>query len=675
MVLLRNLKCSGLYSYAKEISIEFSDNTVIVGPNNSGKSNLFRVLKLFIDSFYYRKRLQDSEISYGGSNPSLEIQLKLTGNEPDIVIDFLSFYAEGSNRYAQFYQFENRELLKKLFEEICVTLSWQREIAGYGSEAFVIIEFEKTGLKFFNRIYSGFMVSTKIPPVGEPTSKPENKKLQDILGDLSKADNVKEKISKIFESVKNGRLDLDYITHDQNSNMSDNAKQTLRDLYSFLGLSLDSNQQISFTELFGTIMKRGILYSSESRGGLSRTLLDCAKDLRLISSGYAQNPNPDTEFNETLESQAMSKSLEFVDELNDDGSNLPQFLFSLKNSPKYSDIEKFDKIRGAFEEIFYLEKLSIDILLEYEGERRHSIWAPSSIRRPKYSKIVVIDKKIGKHFPLNQVGSGIKEVIYLLTTAYGIRNSVVMLDEPAASLHPPMMRAVMRHLEDSKNENQFIIITHSAELLYYELFEAKGQVHYVKKENQISYIKSLSGKLKTAFEKNRPKFKYQIDMRIFFGKCIILTEGESDKNLLTGIAQFFENNKKLNLNAQDIIIISVDGKPNFDKYRQYLDAYEITYIILADNDAQNDVFHKEKWSTITKSGVSGNGPIFIIEKKDLEHLMMEIDAKIFNRIKSEIGGSKPIVALEFAEQITKKNPFALNPIRDLLLHAVEKVKN
>lgn len=675
MVLLKSLRCSGLYSYSEETSIEFSNNTIIVGPNNSGKSNLLRALKLFSDSFSMRKRLQDQEISHNGANPSIEIRLKLTGDEPDKIIDFLSFYPEGNNRGSQFYQFKNREFLKKQIDDIHVTLSWQRTVGGHGTEAYVIIEFEKIGLKLFNYIYSGYRISTKIPPEGEPTSGIGDKKIQDILDELSETENVKDEITKIFELEKNICFDLSYLFHDQNTRMSDKARQTFRELYSYVGYPLESNRQISFTELFGTILKKGILYSSGSRGTFSRTLLDCAKELRYNSAAYYnQQPDPKSQFDEMVVARAMSKSLEFVDELKDDGSNLPQFLLSLKNSPRYTDIEKFDSIRHAFEEIFHLENLSMDILLEYEDDKRYT--QGTTDRKPKFSKIVIVDQKIGKHFPIDQVGSGIKEVIYLLTTAYGVKNSVVMLDEPAVNLHPPMMRAIMRHLENSKNENQFIIITHSPELLRYELFEASGQVHYVKKLNHVSHLKSLSGDSKNAFEENRRKFKHQIDMRIFFGKCIILTEGESDKNLLTGIAQFFEDtDNTLNLNTQDIIIVSVGGKPNFPKYRQYLDAYEINHIIMADNDAKEDTFSKEKYGIISKNDIKGNGPIFLIENGDLEKLMMEIDEKIYNNIKSVIGDSKPIVALEFAERITMKNPSALDSIKKFLLCAVEMAKS
>lgn len=675
MVFLRKLKCSGLFSYLDEVSLEFSNNTILVGPNNSGKSNLLRVLKLFVDSFYNRKRLQDSEISQDISNPYLEIRLKLNAYESAKVVDLLSFYPDGPNRSTQFYQFENREFLKSLFDEITVKLSWRREIAGYGSEAYVIIEFEKLALKLFSPMYSGYRVSTKIPPEGEPTSQLENKKLQDILGELSDTHDIRKRISKIFRSKKNLVFNLEYLVLDQNSKMPENGKQILKELYSFIGYPLDSNRQISFTELFGTILKKGIVYSSASRGSLSKNILDWAREL--MDNTYYPGPNnPASEFNDKLFSHAISKSLEFVNEFNDDDSNLPQFLLSLKNSPNYVNIQKFDKIKEAFEKIFSFERLGIDILLDYKDVRIHDYTNPKQSKSPKFSKIVIIDKGMNKHFPLSQVGSGIKEVIYLLTTAYGMTDSVVMLDEPAASLHPPMMRALMRQLEKPQNNNQFIIITHSPELLHYELFEAKGQVHYVKKVNRTSHIKSLSGNLKVAFEKNRPKFKNIIDTRIFFGKCIILTEGESDKNLLTGIAQFFEDNdEKLNLNTQDIIIVSAGGKGNIPNYTQYLDAYKINYVILADYDARKDVFRSKKYSIMTKDKLSGNGPIFLLKKKNLEQFMIDIDEKLYQSIKSKIGDSKPIVAWEFAEQITVKNPAALKSITELFSKTIKKTKN
>jgi predicted ATP-dependent endonuclease of OLD family len=97
----------------------------------------------------------------------------------------------------------------------------------------------------------------------------------------------------------------------------------------------------------------------------------------------------------------------------------------------------------------------------------------------------------------------------------------------------------------------------------------------------------LKGKVKEWFEENRSRFKHQIDSRIFFGRCIILTEGESDKNLL-GIAHYLESNdSSLDLEGNDIVITSIGGKYNFDKYIKLLQGFGILYVILADSDARS----------------------------------------------------------------------------------------
>lgn len=61
--------------------------------------------------------------------------------------------------------------------------------------------------------------------------------------------------------------------------------------------------------------------------------------------------------------------------------------------------------------------------------------------------------------------------------------------------------------------------------------------------------------------------------------------------------------------------------------------------------------------------------------EDLEHLMMDMDKTIYNRIKSKIGGSKPVISFQFAEQVMVKNPSVLDSLKNLLLHAVNKVQN
>ena len=46
MVKIERLRIKGLYSFKDEMNIEFDSNNLIIGHNNAGKTNIFRIFKL-----------------------------------------------------------------------------------------------------------------------------------------------------------------------------------------------------------------------------------------------------------------------------------------------------------------------------------------------------------------------------------------------------------------------------------------------------------------------------------------------------------------------------------------------------------------------------------------------------------------------------------------------------
>ncbi len=660
MVYIRRVKFAGLFSYPEETEIEFSRRSVLVGPNNSGKSNIIRILKLFIDTFSERKRLSESEMSHLDTNPYLEIKLTFSEEETNKIIDFLSFSPSGSNRASKYHDFKNRNSLLKILDDLSIKLTWQREVHGYGSEPYPEFNFEKIGLlASWSFSSSSFPISTKSRPLNSYHMR-SDLYFCDILESLSNNVDKKEVLSMV-DSKEGEFVTLDNVRYQNDVLLDNKGKRVMQDIYSYVGSDIQSSQEVSFVTFLGKILKHGFYHAA---GRVSTyDVLDFVENLKTY--------NNEDDFDKRLNQSAIAFNLARTEELESDGSNLSQYLFHLMVSPNTKDKDKFEKIRHAFNEIMKVDELSFDVSLEYQKTQRQVTFGQKDPEIPKRPTILIADKKLGKRFPLQQVGAGLAEIIYLLTASYGMQDSVIMLDEPSVNLHPSMMKALMRYIEKPENKNQFITITHSAELTQYELFEGEAELFYVRKSNQISKIKSLKGEVNEWFETNRSRFKHQIDSRIFFGRCVILTEGESDRNLL-GISHYLESSDTfIDLSSNDVIVTSVGGMKNFVKYRKLLDSFEIPYLILADSNARS-LF--DSYGTITKDGIKGENDVYVIDNGNLEDLMKDIDNDVYAKAENEFRGSKPTISFEFTREVLAKNSDALKPIMLLLEKTIKKAK-
>lgn len=673
MVYINKLEFENLYSYSEGNSLELSKNHIIVGPNNSGKSNIFRIIKLLQNAFSGNHSLSDSEIFPNASTAFLNMDITLSSDESDMLVKHMSFYPTTQNNSSRFYEFQSFEKISELFRDMIIRLTWKKSLHRKGYEPFIELKFTKTGLNFFGKYWPSYFMISNASVKSESSPHVEGVQLHEFLDAMINSKDAREYTNRFFNDHAGKFLKIESIRKDANYEMPDKGREIFQDIIQFLDIDENSPSETAFFQILGKILENGI---KTTRGGLNLnqvTMAELAKRIRfeLDSFGRQDPNNQKTLFNQTLETQALKKDLEFVNYLRDDGSNIAQFLFSLRNSPKIHDREKYRIIKKTFEELCLSESLELDVVLDYDIERKTKWRDTELVSEPRFPKIIITNTNTRIHYSIDKIGAGISEILYLITTSYGLENTVILMDEPSVNLHPTKAKEVMRKIAKFNSNNQFLIITHSPELTHIAIFENYADICYVRKTDGISKMFVMKKEIKDEFDEERGRLKHQIDSRVFFGKCVILCEGESDRNLF-GIVDYLATiDKKYDLAANDVLITSVGGDGNFPKYSKLLSSLGIQYVILADIQAKR--YLPESFATMTKDGITGDSNVIAIEG-DLEDLMNEIDGELYSKIKSEVGRSKPTVAFEFAKKIHERNPEILKPIKEFLLLAVEKSK-
>ena len=667
-VRITKLQCRGLYSYRKQVSADVSDRAVIVGPNNSGKSNFFRLIRLLADALSRPPALKDAQIARGVLDPSLGLRVKLSRDEAERIVDFFSFFVP-NDRIMRFYEYENRDLLARLLDEIAVGVSWEKT-AKYGIQADVEIEFLKIGLVTSGDILGKLRIGAQGVSGQEASMVDQTTPLRDLLIKLSDQASAK---STTVEFFRNKRLEMLDLKEDHHK-ISEHGKRTLADLQSYVGVSGEASRSVRFTELVGEILARSTIHSPDNRdidGMLAQDRIESLKLLpgqeEVLKSGEAGA------YNGALVRVARFKRSVPAEALAADGSNLSSFLLGLKTSPVPADRERFESIRRAFGSVFGPERLRLDVVLERPEHEGDTAGRPH-LRRTFAAPAAVITDGSGQQFRAADAGAGLRESIYLLALVLGSRDAVILLDEPSINMHPGLTRAILGEIFGNEG-NQILITTHSPAIVGFAAFENSSKVLYVRNAGPSSTVSALEGEAFERFDKDRSRLRHLIDPAIFFAKRVVLVEGPSDQSLLAGVAEYKAGeDQKYNLARRNVLILYINGAGNFEKYIDLLEAYEIPYVVLADRDDGNR--KRRKWlenrnaAEFPSDCESAIGADIVLVEKNLEYLMKSIDGPAFEAAEKAGGDSKIAAAIEFCRTMREKDPQNLCRITAFLDHCI-----
>lgn len=186
----------------------------------------------------------------------------------------------------------------------------------------------------------------------------------------------------------------------------------------------------------------------------------------------------------------------------------------------------------------------------------------------------------GDRVAFGQLSSGERSLILFMFAMANpdIENSLIIIDEAELHLHGHMQDILVDTiLKNEGPSNQLIVSTHSPQLVNYRT--ATSIMRFSKDKSGNSMYKSFSDIISKENDYNILRLiNSQNNESIFFADSIVLVEGITDRIVVSNLISAVSKSKKI------IKVISVEGKTNFDLYREYLNKLEVDNCILADFD-------------------------------------------------------------------------------------------
>ncbi len=162
----------------------------------------------------------------------------------------------------------------------------------------------------------------------------------------------------------------------------------------------------------------------------------------------------------------------YADRLEPNAANLPNVLHTLNN--ERGDI--FRRLVNHLREVFSTVG-NLSVRTKPNGNTLEvRVWPTEAMERVELS------------FPLNSSGTGVAQVIALLTAIMTIENAVIIIDEINSFLHPAAIKALLRIVQTQYTQHQYIISTHAPDVIG---FSNPRTIHLVKRAGYESSIERL----------------------------------------------------------------------------------------------------------------------------------------------------------------------------------------
>ena len=365
-----------------------------------------------------------------------------------------------------------------------------------------------------------------------------------------------------------------------------------------------------------------------------------------------------------------------------DGKDLALYLHKLRNGNR-EEKTTFKNIDGLF---FRIAKAHLDLRYQILSENQNN-----NTYNVKFTILVTKEKgDIEIEIPLEYSGVGIEELVLLISLLKmpSSEGCILLLDEPAANLHPIMQKKLLdefkniindkEQAEQNINKNQIFIISHSSHFIPKEKNLSKSVKRIYSNNNGYSEI---SGVIK---EENDDNIKYMLSMANFtdnlihslFASSVILCEGDNDYLAMPIWFEKYEKYKERDsLHDDNIMLFPLDGWENIKYAKNFLESFNIPYVALLDPDTMlngnKSIFRKlglDNPDLSSKSGIKE-----AIEKLKQNCIFIYGDNEDFKSLDGKTFRDIIIDNIISSNKTNKKGPLSFEELNEL--HEIAKIYN
>ncbi len=545
----------------KQTKIRLSGLTTIVGPNSAGKTSLLRAIEAVGNCMIRPQTLPKAYHHNGNIRQPIEIEIdvEFNDNEKELISDFLtcSFIAHfgPNNMQADLARQTTEWILQsnigKRFGNLCGTMT-------------AILRIEHRSL----------------PPDVYLRIGKDNDSLFILDGNATKAINADIRTHyHVAQPIFN--MAAPHITGLDDTTFYNNAYPS--DLYEAAGDPLDAmigcdNDVLFYLGQFSTdhfermaeIPREFARIRDFVRNEQINTINFNTMIAHLFSKSIVKMSGVPTQIRDV----PISEDVQNMPIENVTGHNLSRILFRMNNKDDPAIISRYNEIISKMKEM-----TGLDVRIQISARDAQN----QEEQQPDYN-ISVNFMRDEMLIPAELVASGDIELLIFLTTLIGQKNRILLLDEPASSLHPDRQKAIqtLMHKIAEEGRNQIIIITHSPFLT--DPYGREPLLRFFANETgtkvvDVEQILSENEKAGTTMQ--------NVDVRsMMFQMGVIIVEGLSDKMVIESTDKIMtEMGDGPDIEGNEWAVLEGGGKYEACWLSYLAKEMGIPYIVIVDRDA------------------------------------------------------------------------------------------